>query len=128
MLTITNRTGDDNSYHYASRHMDMLMGTDTREFRVDTRSTGVAWVMRLAMLDLIIKTEAARSAEYYEGGEASVAEIYMETGRLSTMLEDGTGLHIEADSFSIYVPVTDGFADQATHWVAAVPLLRGLLH
>lgn len=128
MLTITNRAGDDNGYHYASRHMDMLMGTDTREFRVDTRSTDVAWVMRLAMLDLIIKTETARAAEYYENGEASVAEIYMETGRLSTMLENGTGLHIEPDSFSIYVPVADGFADQETHWVAALPLLRGLLH
>lgn len=128
MLTITNRAGDDNGTHYAERYLDTLMGTDTREFRVDTTTSDVGFVLRVAMLDLIIKTEAKRCAEYYVDGEASVSEIYMETGRLSTVMEDGTGLHIAPDSFSIYVPVADEFADQETHWVAALPVLRGLLH
>lgn len=126
-IQIINRAGDDNGYHYAERYLDTLMGQDTREFRVDTTTSDVGFVLRIAMLDLIIKTEAKRCAEYYEDGEASVSEIYMETGRLSTMLENGTGLHIEPDSFSIYLPVHDGFEDKETHWVAAVPVMRKLL-
>lgn len=125
-IQIIEHAADDSLHYFSERYIDAMMGVDAREFRIDTTTGDVAWVLRIAVLDLIIKTEAKRNAEYYENGAETVEEIYLDTGALSTVMENGTVLRIEKGAISIYLPVHDGFEDQETHWVAAVPVIRSM--
>lgn len=107
-------------------HLGLLAEHDAREFRVEETDMKT-WEMRLRALDVVLTREPVRVAEYYEDAAAAVEELWIETGAVSTVFDDGTILLVTDKSFSIYLPVKDDFEDQATHWVAAIPHLRELM-